>query len=1135
MRHFFTALLLSLLLPLCFAQQNRGYYRFPAIHGNVIAFTSEGDLWESTIDGGIARRLTTHPGEEAYPAFSPDGKTIAFSANYEGPTEIYTIPAAGGLPTRRTFEGGNAIVVGWTHDGKILYETGRYSKLPGAQLATIDSGNRIEVVPLSEAAQGSYDSQGLTLFFTRFDFQGSQAKRYQGGTAQNIWKFTPGAEAVPLTADYAGTSKSALWWNGRVYIVSDRDGTMNLWSMDQNGRNLKQHTHHEGWDIQSPALSEGRIVYQLGADLRIYEIASGTDKPINIELPSDFDHLREHWIKSPLDYTTAVHLSHDGRSVVATSRGRVFVLPAKPGRLVDVTEHKPGRYRDARGMPDGKSLLVLSSESGEVEFWKIPANGVGAGEQLTSGGKVLRWEGLPSPDGKWIAHQDKDNHLWLLEIATKSQKKVGLSEFGGNSDPQFGAVHWSPDSRWLTFDQPAANGFSQLVLYSVDTGIITPLTTDRYNSGDACWSPDGKWLYFLSDRSLKSTVGAPWGPRQPDPYFDRQIKIYQLALKKGLRSPFEPPDELHPDNPENPPKPAEPAKPAEPVKTADSPKSADTAKPAETPQPADTAKPADAAAKSGEKPKVEKVEIDLDGIVARLQEVPAPPGNYSNVHASAKRICWLNHDRVNADKTTLECMDVANKGDKPEALMEGLREYEISGDGKKMLLRKQNELFVVDAGVRAGALHDSKTLDDSRVNVRDWTFSVIPSDEFHEAFLDAWRLHRDYFYDPSMHAVNWTAMRDKYIEVIGRVREREELNDLLAQMVSELSVLHTFVFGGDVRRGVDQVQTASLGADLSRDASAGGYVVQHIYRYDPDRPDKAGPLARPGIDVGEGDVLLSINGHDLLSVTDPGELLRNQAGKQVLLRVRPKGKTETRDVIAKPIGLRRDGDLRYSEWEYTRRQAVEQASAGKIGYVHLRAMGVDDINQWEEEYYPIFNRQGLVIDVRHNGGGNIDSWILGKLLRKAWMYWKPRVGQPYWNMQYAFRGHMVVLCDAWTGSDGEAFAEGFRRLGLGKVIGTRTWGGEVWLSFGNRLADRGIATAAEMGVYGPEGKWLIEGHGVDPDIVVDNLPNATFNGKDAQLEAALKYLDELIRKEPFPVPAVPSYPDKTFHSRTSTK
>lgn len=1091
MRYTTLALALCLFTPLAFAQNNRGYYRFPAISGNTIAFTAEGDLWETTTDGGIARRLTTHPGDETRAAFSPDGKTIAYSANYEGPTEVYSMPASGALPTRRTFDGGLAQVVGWTPDGKIIYTTRRYSTLPDAQLFTIDAQNRVRPIPLSQASQGVYDSEGRTLFFTRRPFQGSEAKRYQGGTAQNLWKFAPGSEAVALTSDFPGTSKDAMWWNGRVYFASDRDGTMNLWSMDGNGRNLKQLTRHQGWDIQSPALSQGRIVYQLGADLHLYDIASGADKTIPIELASDFDHLREHWVTRPLDYTTAMHISADGSSVIATSRGRVFVIPAKNGRLVDISERKPMRFRDARMMPDGKTLLVISTETGETEFWKVPANGEGSAEQLTTGAAVLRWDGVPSPDGKWIVHQDKDNQLWLLDLATKAEKKIDVSTHGDDSDPQFGAVRWSPDSRWISYSKTAANQFDQLFLYSIDNGQITALTTDRYNSNDAAWSADGKWIYFLSDRMLKTVVNAPWGARAPDPYFDRSRKIYQLPLRKGLRSPFEPADELHPDK---------------------------------------TEKPSDSA-KNDAAP---KVEIDLDGFVSRLQEVPAPPGNYTNLTASAKRLCWENQDPENRDKTALECLDIANKGDKPESLTDGVRTYELSADGKKLFIRKQNDLYVVDASIRESAMRTPKTMSDSRVDLKDWTFSVIPSDEFREEFMDSWRLHRDYFYDRHMHGVNWTSMRDKYGELIGRIRDRQELSDLLAQMVGELSALHTFVRGGDVRRGPDQVQISSLGAVLDRDEAGGGYVVQHIYQSDPDRPDKRPPLARPGVDLSEGDVILAINGRAALSSGGAGELLRNETGKEVLLRVRPKNGTEARDVLVKPVSLQDDNDLRYREWEFTRREKVEEASHGTMGYVHLRAMTSNDINQWEEEYYPIFDRQGLIIDVRHNNGGNIDSWILGKLMRKAWMFWQPRVGDPFWNMQSAFRGHMVLLVDEWTASDGEAFAEGFRRLGLGKIIGVRTWGGEIWLSGSNFLMDRGVTTAAENGVFGPEGKWLIEGHGVDPDIVVDNLPNATFNGKDAQLDAAMKYLDDLIRKEPIPPIPVPPYPDKTFHPRTGS-
>lgn len=1084
-----------LLAVAAWGQDNHGYYRFPAIHENTVVFTAEGDLWEVGVEGGPARRLTTHPGEETHAAFSPDGRTIAFSANYEGPTEVYTMPASGGLPMRRTFEGSYARVEGWTPDGKVLYSTRRYSTLPDRQLATIDSDNRVELVPLSQAAQGVLTPDGKTLFFTRQDFQGSHSKRYQGGTAEKLWKFVPGQEAIALTADFAGTSKNAMYWNRRVYFLSDRDGTVNIWSMDESGKGLKQHTHMKGWDAQTASLSNGRIVYQSGADLRLFDVASGSDRVIPIELVSDFDHLRERWVKEPNEYGMVAHFSQDGKQVVLISRGKVFVAPAKQGRFVEATARKPARFRDARLTADGKSLVALSTESGEVEVWKIPANGVGDGERLTTDGGVLRWEAAPSPDGKWIVHHDKAQQLWLLDTATKTQKKIMTADdAGGDSFPAFDSLRWSPDSRWLTFSRVVANDYSVIYLYGIEKGTLTPLTTDRYNSTTASWAPKGDWLYFISDRSLRSVVRSPWGPRQPDPFFDHADKIYRLALRKGVRSPFEPPDELHPDKSEEAEKKPEPVdKKAEP-----------------------------AGDKKPEPPA--KVEIDLDGIAGRIEEVPAPAGNYTGLAALEKRLCWLSGNREDEDATALECLDIANKGDKPEKTMEGIRGFEVSGDGKKMLVRKKDDFFVIDSGAKADALKTPKAMEDAKVDLKDWTFTVIPGEEFRELYLDAWRLHRDYFYDPNMHGLDWPAVRDKYLPLVARVRDREELNDVIAQMVSELGALHTFVFGGDNRKGPDQVQLASLGARLDR--TTGGYVVKHIYRSDPDRPEKRAPLARPGVEVAEGDVIVSVNGRSALSAADIGELLRSRAGKQVLLSVLPGGKGQAREVVVKPVTIQQENDLRYHEWEYTRRLMVEQAAGGEIGYVHLRNMGGNDIAQWAEEYYPIFQRQGLIVDVRHNGGGNIDSWVLGKLLRRPWFYWKPRIGPATWNMPGAFRGYMVVLCDENSASDAEAFSEGFRRLGLGKLIGMRTWGGEIWLTGSNVLADHGIATAAEIGVYGPEGKWLIEGHGVEPDITVDNLPNATFNGKDTQLDAAVAYLEGLIKAKPVTVPPVPAYPKK---------
>lgn len=1066
------------------AQQGTlGYYRFPALHNDTLVFTAEGDLWQVGISGGTAQRLTTHPAEESRPAISPDGKTLAFSAAYEGPTEVYTLPLDGGLPVRQTFDGAVAQVVGWTPRGEVLYTTRRYSTLPNTQLVRVDpkSGTRT-LVPLAQASDGSFDASERTLYFTRFAFQGSYTKRYQGGTAQNIWRFANGdKEAAPLTADYKGTSKNPMLWKGRVYFLSDRDGHMNVWSITEDGRDPRQHTKHDGLDAQWPSLSNGRIAYQLGADLRLFDIASNQDRAVPIRLLSDFDQLRERWVKTPMEWVTSVHLSPTGDRLILNARGQLFVTPAQQGRIVEATRDKKVRYRIGRFFPDGKSLLTLGDATGEVEFWRVPANGVGEAAQLTSDGKVLRWDGIPSPDGKKIAHYDKDQQLWIFDVDSKKQTQVAKSDEGGFDD-----VQWSPDGKWLAYTAPAANQMTRLFLYDVGNGRSAPVTTDRYDSYSPAFSPDGKWLYFLSDRNLVSIVGSPWGSRQPEPYFDKQTKIFHVSMKPGERSPFQPDDELF----------TAPAPEKEKEKEKD-----------KTPVEAGSSR---------------RVVVDLTGIATRLLEVPLEAGNYNALESDGKRLYFMQRD-AGATRAALKTFPIENKSPKAETFMEDVAYYELSQDRKKVLIRKAQDLFVFDVAAKAPT-DTSK----NKVPLGDWSFRLDPRDEWRQMFTEAWRLERDYFYDRGMHGVDWPAMKAKYLPLVDRVTDRAELSDILAQMVGELSALHIFVRGGDLRRGTDQITPGSLGATYTRDDKLGGYRVDHIFKSDPDIPDELAPLARVNVNVSEGDVIESINGVPTLSVRDINSLLRDQANKQVLLKVKSKGGGASRDVVVTPISLARENDLRYDEWEYTRRLEVESRTKNRMGYVHLRAMGGGNMTEWQREFYPVFDREGLIIDVRHNNGGNIDSWILEKLLRKAWFFWQPRVGNPTWNMQYAFRGHVVVLVDESTASDGEAFAEGFRRLGLGKVIGTRTWGGEIWLSQNNFLVDRGIATAAETGVFGPDGDWLIEGHGVDPDMVVDNLPHETFKGRDAQLEAAIRFLEQEIKAKPIPKPVAPRYPDKSF-------
>ncbi|MBN2508599.1 MAG: PD40 domain-containing protein [Verrucomicrobia bacterium] len=1068
-------------------QPPRGYYRFPAIRGDTIVFTAEGDLWRVGLPGGVAARLTTHPGTEAHAVISPDGLTLAFSAEYEGPQEVYVMPLGGGVPRRLTFEG-DARTVGWTPDGMILYATRAYSTLPNEQLMRLDPATACAIpVPLSQASEGAFlaGDGPQTLVFTRLPFQGSSTKRYRGGTAQNLWRFTQGQpEAVPLTADYPGTSKNPMPWQGRVYFVTDRDGIMNLWSMTPDGGELRQHTHHAVYDVKSAALDRGRIVYQHGADLRLYDIAANRDTLLPVVLATDFDQMRERWIKKPLDYLTSAHLSPDGDRVVLTARGQVFVAPVKPGRFVAVPKQHGVRYRSARFLPDGKHLVALSDKTGELEFWELPANGVGDPVPLTRDGRVFRYPAVPSPDGRWLAWYDKNHELWVLNRARRDSKRVATSLRYNFTD-----LAWSPDSQWLAYVHAATNAYRQIHLCHLPSTTITTLTTDRTDSFSPAWTPDGKWLYFLSDRHLRSLQTSPWGPRQPDPYFTDTTKIYQLALTPALRSPFRAPDELARSD-------AKPKTPAAPP----------VAQPAAT---------------TNETKQV-RVTIDLPGLAARLEEVPVKAGNYDALQVAGKRLLYTARGTGFEAKTDLIALDITNHDAKPKTLVPDIRAYELSLDGKKIGLRKAESYYVIAASAKAPA-----TLAAAALNLAGWTFPIMPREEWRQIYTESWRLLRDHFYDRNMHGADWQRVHDKYLPLVDRVADRADLSDVIAEMAGELSALHIFVRYGDEREGSDQVQPAALGARFERDPNAGGWRVAHVYQADPDYPAALSPLARPGVGVNPGDVILRINGQPTLAADHPRQWLRHQAGNQVLLEVKSPKSDKPRPVIVEPITADAEANLRYDEWEFTRRQRVESAGKGQIGYVHLRAMGAADIAAWARDFYPVYMRQGLIIDVRHNRGGNIDSWILGKLLRQAWFYWQPRVGIPYWNMQYAFRGHMVVLCNERTASDGEAFTEGFRRLRLGKSIGTRTWGGEIWLSAQRWLVDSGMATAAETGVYGPDGDWLIEGHGVDPDIVVDNLPHATFNGADAQLDAAIRHLQHLIAKDPRPVTPTPQYPVKT--------
>ena len=1089
----------------------QGFYRQPALQGDALYLVAEGDLWRVAVSGGRAERLSTHPGTESSPAISPNGQWLAFVGQYDGATgnggDIYLMPAQGGLPKRLSWEGAGLRVWGFGPQGELLYTGPSQSGQPVSQLYAVDPKTLARrALPVAQASDGALSADGKHLYFTRNGLRGDNARQYRGGAIARLWvlDLDSQAEARPLLAEGHNDSRPMPYRDAagrsRIAFLSDRDGRVNLWSVDERGQDLRQHTRHQGWDIRHASLDGQRVAYALGADLRIIDLASEQDRPVEIRLAGDFDAQRQRWIAKPQSFLTQTRIAPDGERVLLGVRGRLATQGTGALRRAELPQPADGRCRSAEFSADSKSVFALCDFSGEVEVWRFAANGLSPAEQLTRGATALRQELSASPDGRWLAHSDKEGRLWLNDLRAKNTEPrlIDHNRVGGGHE----GLAWSPDGTALVFARAYGNaGREQLVLYRLADGKTEELSSDRYESSFPAFTPDGRWLYFLSRREFAVTGNpGPWGDRNMGPYFDRGSKLYALALQPGLRFPFTVPDELA--KPEAKPNINSDVKPE--VKTDTKP----AAKPDAKPQP----KPALPA-------------IEWSGLAARLYEVPMPAGNYSALSTDGKRLWLLDTELGTERKTSLKTLAIDDKEPKPETVSADVREYALSADGKKLMLVRgaaqatMPEILLVEAGPKLPA-----ELARHQVRWSDWQLATDPKAEWRQMFADAWRLQRDHFYDKDMHGVDWAAMRRKYEPLVERVTERGELAELMAQMVGELGALHSQIGAGDLRSGPEEPGLAGLGARLAK--VDGGLRIEQIYRSDPELPGAAGPLASAGLGIKPGDLITAVNGRPADAAPDIAELLRGQAGKQVLLALRgTDGRAYQR--IVTPAPQLRERQLRYEDWRQGRAQAVQAAGQGRIGYLHLRAMGRNDIADFAREFYAHSEREGLIIDVRFNGGGNIDSWILEKLLRRAWVYWQrrsPEGSAPFANMQQAYRGHLVVLINEETYSDGETFAEGFKRLGLGVTIGKTSSGAGVWLSDRNRLLDNGIMRAAEMGQMLADGRFIIEGQGVTPDIPVDNPPRATAQGQDAQLDAAIAWLQKAMADKPMDKPRPGAYP-----------
>ncbi|TVP77134.1 MAG: peptidase S41 [Gemmatimonadales bacterium] len=1065
-----------------------GYYQSPALHGTTLVFSSEGDLWVGSTDGGTARRLTAHPAPESDPHISPDGRLLAFTASYEGTAAVHVMPLAGGDARRLTFGSGAAQVQGWTPEGEVLYSTtGVVGPTWTRHLGAVDPETlERRDFPLADARQGAFDDEG-TLHFTRFglDVTGDNAREYRGGAMAQLWSFHPddagaeGAEARRVAPDHPGNLTRPMWWDGALYLVSDADGLANLWRLDPESGEGEALTEHRDFEVRGASHYQGRIVYQHGADLRLLDLATGVDEEIEIRLATDRARTRTRWLESATDWLGSVSPPADGQRVAVTARGRLAVATTGPIRRVEFELPDAARARSAVMSPDGEHVYAFVDSGHEKEIWRFPSHGLGPGEPLTDDGDTQRLAMFMSPDGRVLAHTDRERRLWLLDLEAGTNTLIDTAPSLGHR-----GVVWAPDSRALAFVRPATSMLRpQLHVHDRSTGETHVLTSDRYESSAPAFTPDGTWLYFLSDRNFVASPGSPWGDRNLGPGFDQRTRIYALALQAGNAFPMAPPTEL------------------------------------------DFEAPADegngAAFRDGAAPRGEGDDdlpaIDFEGLRDRLHEAPVPSGNYSGLMAARDRLFLLERTGAGGPQPLLRTIDLTRDSPRLDTVSEGVNGIELSADLRRMLVRRGNDHFLVPTAAQLPG-----DLSDHRIRLADWRLAIDPVEEWRQMYLDGWRMQRDFLFDPEMRGQDWDAIRDKYLPLAERIGDRRELDDVFGQMVAELGVLHSQVRGGDYRTDPESGQPAFLGGSF--EASSGGLRISHIYRTDPELPSQRAPLARPGVELETGDLITAVNGRSVRSEVDLARALEHQAGEQVRLDVR-RGERDF-SVVTQPVGGGQDATLRYSEWVHERRTRVEEASDGRMGYLHIRAMGGGNMAEFVREFYANIDREGLVIDVRRNTGGNIDSWIIERLLRRAWSFWEPPGQDPYWNMQQAFRGHITVLVDPLTYSDGETFAAGVKALELGPVVGERTAGAGVWLSDVNRLADQGIMRAAQTPQFGTDGRWLIEGFGVEPDLHVENLPHATWRGEDAQLDRAIEALLEIMEAHPVTQPPAEPIPGR---------
>lgn len=1048
-----------------------GYYQFPDLHDHAIVFASEGDLWTVADTGGTARRLTTHAGAEYFPRYSPDGKTIAFTGEYGGNRDIYVIPADGGEPRRLTWHPETDEVIDWMPDGKrILFRSHSGNDTTSGfewHLFTVSvDGGDPEPVPLGWAGRVAIDPATKRWALNRSSVEFRTWKRYRGGTAPTIWVGDPAKGDFKEVAKTQGAEAFPMWSGGRIFFLSDQGGTGNLWSMKPDGSELKRETHETAWDVRWPAVGpDGRIVFSLGGDLHVYDPATGKDRKLEVDVPSERRLARVRYPNAEKSLTS-FDLAPDGERVAVVTRGEIMSVAVKNGVTLPITRGSAARERGAAFSGDGKSLVYITDAPGEEELRVIDAWGRGQPRVLVPAGKT-GWHFPPvvSPDGKWVAYADQTQTLYVVPAAGGTPRVVEHCD-----QAEINEYVFSPDGRYLAYTVPLATDYTALKIFDTQSSKSVAITGATTADANPTWDPEGRYLYFLSDRAANPVLDH----RDAENVEIRTTRPFLLVLQKDGKNPFA-------NTAGMAPRPGEPAKP-------------------------DDKKPDD------KKPKaVKPVRIDFDGLADRYVAFPVPLGNYGGLAATAKTVFYADYpirgmtEEMGDDgppDATLIGFDLDKR--KPKPFLDGVTRWKLAGD--KLAIARKTDLFVVDAGKPPAP----EELADQKVPMANLVVELAPQDEWRQIYDESWRMMRDFYWDANMGGVDWRAQRDKYRALLPRLGTRDELNDLLGELIGELATSHTYISGGDPGTELPQVSTGVLGIEAVKKGI--GYEVTRIYRGDPADGVRS-PLDEPGVNVRTGDVLLAVN-HRPFGTSEPMlAAFDNLADKDVVLTVNARPDfTGARDVVVRP--LRSERRLRYVDWVRRNREYVSQKTGGKVGYIHLPDMGSNGMIAFDTWFYPQIDKQALVVDVRWNGGGFVSQRILERMRRKVVAMFRARGGGTGTYPVRSVDGPFVVLTNEYAGSDGDIFPTVVQLDKLAPVIGKRSWGGVVGIRGDKPLVDGGSPTQPEFAFWDPTQHWGTENRGVIPDIEVTDLPQDVARGVDAQLDRGISEVQRLMVQHP---------------------